>query len=390
MKVLLVEPPYKVKIPSAGLMRISSWHKMKGDDVHYVVGNKAVGLPNFDRIYITSIFTYDYKIVKETCKYYRFHFPKAEVWLGGLAATLSLDKQATFSFENLGLDKIHNGLLDEEIDDMPLDYSFHPNIDFSIVLSTRGCIRKCKFCCTRIHEPLFKIKKNIEQYINPKLDKIQCWDNNALASPYFKDLIDVLQKYPNQVVDFNQSLDIRLLDKQKAELLKKINIYPLRFSFDDIKYKDGFMRGVEVLKSAGIKTEVRVDVLYNFEDTPEDFYRRMQICLEVGFCPYPMLFKPIFSPDKRYIGTNWSVEELTKWKLFCKSQLGRQGDFFNPRCYVYFKNKRVKMTEVFKERLFLTPDKNTQQEYRQEIIKTINPKQYEREAKKKDKQMKLF
>ena len=37
--VLLVEPPYRNKYPPIGLMKISSYHKMLGDDVTYLKGN---------------------------------------------------------------------------------------------------------------------------------------------------------------------------------------------------------------------------------------------------------------------------------------------------------------------------------------------------------------
>ena len=87
MKVLLVEPTYKTKYPSIGLMRISAYHKSIGDKVEYVRGaNMFVTEPN--RLYVTSIFTYDYRFVKDAIQFYRMRFPKAELWLGGLAASV--------------------------------------------------------------------------------------------------------------------------------------------------------------------------------------------------------------------------------------------------------------------------------------------------------------
>lgn len=38
MRVLLVEPNYKNKYPPMGLMKISTYHKMLGDEVHFVKG----------------------------------------------------------------------------------------------------------------------------------------------------------------------------------------------------------------------------------------------------------------------------------------------------------------------------------------------------------------
>ena len=39
MRVLLVEPNYPIRYPNLGLMKISTKHKMLGDDVRYVKGN---------------------------------------------------------------------------------------------------------------------------------------------------------------------------------------------------------------------------------------------------------------------------------------------------------------------------------------------------------------
>ena len=37
--ILLVEPPYRNKYHPIGLMKISSYHKILGDDVTYIKGN---------------------------------------------------------------------------------------------------------------------------------------------------------------------------------------------------------------------------------------------------------------------------------------------------------------------------------------------------------------
>ena len=63
MKVLLVEPNYKNKYPPMGLMKISTYHKMLGDEVHFVKGVSAdVDSEVWDRIYVTTLFTFDFAI----------------------------------------------------------------------------------------------------------------------------------------------------------------------------------------------------------------------------------------------------------------------------------------------------------------------------------------
>lgn len=63
MRVLLVEPNYKNKYPPMGLMKISTYHKMLGDEVRFVKGvDPNVDAAVWDRIYITTLFTFDFSI----------------------------------------------------------------------------------------------------------------------------------------------------------------------------------------------------------------------------------------------------------------------------------------------------------------------------------------
>lgn len=56
-RILLVEPKYKNKYPPLGLMKISTYHKQKGDEVTFVKGcNKELKNKKWDRIYITTLF----------------------------------------------------------------------------------------------------------------------------------------------------------------------------------------------------------------------------------------------------------------------------------------------------------------------------------------------
>ena len=67
MRVLLVEPNYKNKYPPMGLMKISTYHKMRKDEVRFVKGiNPIVDAEVWDRIYVTTLFTFDFSIAVET------------------------------------------------------------------------------------------------------------------------------------------------------------------------------------------------------------------------------------------------------------------------------------------------------------------------------------
>ena len=66
-RILLVEPSYKNKYPPLGLMKISTYHKLKGDFVHFVKGCVSETLKQeWDRVYISTLFTFHWKITVET------------------------------------------------------------------------------------------------------------------------------------------------------------------------------------------------------------------------------------------------------------------------------------------------------------------------------------
>jgi len=58
-----------------------------------------------------------------------------------------------------------------------------------------------------------------------------------LASPNFESECLKIAKY-DKTVDFNQGLDARLYTDEKAKLLSKIRLNPIRLAFDDTNMKN--------------------------------------------------------------------------------------------------------------------------------------------------------
>ena len=90
MKILLVEPGYKNKYPPLGLMKISAYHKKLGDEVVFVKGeNKILKDMKWDRIYITTLFTFYWSRTIKTIRYYINSVEQKEnIYVGGILATL--------------------------------------------------------------------------------------------------------------------------------------------------------------------------------------------------------------------------------------------------------------------------------------------------------------
>ena len=94
-KILLVEPAYNNPYPPLGLMKISTWHKRKGDIVHFfkdIEHNDKIDkfidygesykrfLDHYDIIYITSLFTYQAYFVIRSINYFKKKFPDSGWW----------------------------------------------------------------------------------------------------------------------------------------------------------------------------------------------------------------------------------------------------------------------------------------------------------------------
>ena len=367
MKILLVEPSYRNKYPPLGLMKLAKFHKLRGDMVRFVKGlDKNVRAIRWDRIYITTLFSFYWATTINTIKYYEFSVKNPqELYIGGPMATIlsdEIEKETGF--------KIIKGLLnvsgkiglakDKSIDSIIPDYSILDEIDYKypandayFTYTTRGCIRKCKFCAVHKIEPVYNsyipLKKQIcaiDKEYGPKKDLLLL-DNNVLASDDFERIIDEIKdvgfvrgsKHDNKLrhVDFNQGLDHRLLTKKKMKKLAEIPIKPLRIAFDRIQYKEGYIKCIEWAAEYGL-LNLSNYILYNFKDTPEELYERLRINVELNIrlgtkiYSFPMKYVPTTASDRSFVGEYWNPKYLRSIQCILNATHGLVGtrlEFFN-------------------------------------------------------------
>jgi len=273
MHVLLAEPAYRSRYPPLGLLKLASYHRLKGDTVELARGC-ICPKQKPSLIYITSLFTWTWKPVWDAVRYYKSLFPDAELWLGGLYASL-MPEHAKVS----GADHIYTGVRKETEELMPA-YDLVPRWDGSIIFSSRGCNRHCPFCAVwRIEGSLNSCKRTVKQLIYPKHTRIILWDNNILQSPHFREIFDELTEL-NRKVDFNQGLDARLITDEIAERLSKMKLMCVRISYDYLAMRLHVKKAIDMINSHGIRRRsILVYLLYNFRDGPDDFFSRMmEIC----------------------------------------------------------------------------------------------------------------
>ncbi|MFA4835140.1 MAG: cobalamin-binding domain-containing protein [Dehalococcoidia bacterium] len=290
-----------------------------------------------------------------------------DVFVGGILATLLGDELE----EATGVHVV-GGLLDRpgmldpgdrlRIDELMPDYDILNEVEYKYGLqdsyfgyATRGCPNRCEFCAVRKIEPNFvhylpmkKQMMGIDEVYGPKCH-LTLMDNNVLASDDFERIVnDILDlgfhkgatfgpTRKQRTVDFNQGVDARYLTRGKMALLAKLAIKPLRIAFDHIEMKDMYVSKIQLAREHGFKYLSNY-VLYNYLDTPDDFYERLRInvalneSLGTQIYSFPMKFIPLDAKDRFYVGKHWNRKLLRGVQcilLATKGLVGLHQDFFD-------------------------------------------------------------
>ncbi|NHM28907.1 hypothetical protein G7K71_18460 [Desulfofundulus sp. TPOSR] len=311
LSVLLVWPRFYSQFPPLGLLKLASYHRSRGDIVVLVRPPEKAGIDP-DIVYVTSLFTYGWKAVKEAVTFYRRQHPKALFVLGGIYASLLSDHAA----EEIRPDVIWKGII-PEVEDLLPDYSLIEGWTASLVFSSRGCIRRCPFCAVPILEPDFEAKPSVKHLVLPEHKSIILLDNNFLASSYSGKILNELAELRNSKkyrykIDFNQGIDARLITSDVALALAKLNIPLIRLAYDSIVQKEAVGQAIKLLTNAGIrKRNILVYVMFNYMDTPDDFFCRIKHLFDWGVVVYPMRYQPLDALEKdSYVAPEWTPELL--------------------------------------------------------------------------------
>ena len=382
--ILLIEPDYKNKYPPLGLMKLAQYHGPEGrrDNVRFVKGpDKGVFDIAWDRVYVTTLFSFEYARIAETIDYALrvVNGQTDKVFVGGIAASLMhqrfLDERRWTGVrfikgllskppaEALELDDFADELYADDVDGRPIedlipDYSILDQIDYEypvrdayFAYTSRGCIRKCHFCGVpklegfqRDTDSLTDVVRGIEARYGPKRDLI-LMDNNVVASARFKDIIAEIRdlgfhagamlKRPDmrvaakRRVDFNQGVDARILCRDPMFLreLATICLKPLRIAFDHLGVRKPYEQAVRMAHDAGLD-DLSNYMLYNFRDGPEDLFQRMRLNvalneeLGVRIWSFPMRYQPTDRPDRGHIGPKWTRYELRSMQTILQATHG--------------------------------------------------------------------
>lgn len=281
--------------PNLPLMKLSAWHKQKGDLVEWYEPFKGL-LDEYDIVYMSKIFSFspDYQQPIYAKKIYK----------GGSGYCIRLENGKEI------YDKKKEQNLPYEIEHIYPDYTIYPeqtkNTAYGFL--TRGCPRGCEFCHVGCKEGERSHKvADLSEFWRGQKNIILC-DPNILAC---RDHIELLQQLVDSraKVNFNQGLDIRLVNDKNTEILKKTKLDSIHFAYDRYEDKDIIEQRMRAFKEqTGFdkdKGHVMVYILCNFNTTIEQDIERIQFCRSLRFSPYPMIYdkehcKPIYKKLQRW------------------------------------------------------------------------------------------
>lgn len=327
--------------------------------------------PKWDRIYVTTLFTFYWKITVETILFAKKLVKSPdEIYIGGVLASLLHNEL----YQETGIKPMQGlldkpGLLDENdiiIDNLPLDYSILDEIEYVyptqsayFTFMTKGCTRKCAFCSVPILEPTYKPKiDTIEKFriINETFGEqrnLLLMDNNVLASPNFPEIIQEIKDMgfikgatyiePNQLEIVVQNLKTCFNDRanlKKAYRLlhesltrhrneKKQHFYDVLEKYDLIKQetvsKNGILWAYEEIKDSYDKYRNKAPKLryVDFNQGTDARYvtdEFMRLMSEIPIRPLRIAFDYI-GLKKQYVSAielaaKYSIKELSNYILY--------------------------------------------------------------------------
>ena len=246
--------------PNLALMKISSWHKDRGDSVEWY--EPLIG-GHYDKVYMSKVFTFTDD--------YAYPINADEIYQGGTGYKL-YDKNLPHDVENI----------------FP-DYSIYPECDFAIGFLTRGCIRKCEWCVVPHKEGLIRPNADWHQIKRPDTKKILFLDNNVLAHKHGIEQIADMAGRKDIRIDFNQGLDARLITDEIASYLASVQwIRYIRLACDSKEMIPVIEKATDLLEKHGVRRR-KIFCYALIKDVEEALNRIMQldfIGVEVFAQPY--------------------------------------------------------------------------------------------------------
>lgn len=266
-------------------MKLSAWHKSKGDNVGFDIDNP-------DKVYISGVFGFNKQEYQYDCP----------LEYGG--SCYDIYKKLPYEIEHI----------------CP-DYELY-NIDYSMGFTSRGCIRNCKFCIVPKKEGRIINNAPLIEFL--RHNKLILLDNSFLQSPKWKENLQYIIDNKIQV-NISQGVDVRLITDEQCLMLNKTKLkshtfkgYSLPIAWDYINDEIKVRCGIEKLISNGVKPyKLNCYVLVGFNSSyKDDLYRINTLWNEYKILPFVMKYNKrkddkILNHMARWCNNRWLFKSCT-------------------------------------------------------------------------------
>lgn len=276
--------------PNLALMRISAYHKSKGDIVEWWWSDFI----HYDIVYMSKVFSDVYS--KDTPEPLNTDC----IVKGGTGYAIMMENGVEV------FNKAENQNLKPEIERMFPDYSLYPKFDFAVSMTSRGCPRGCCFCHVSAKEGRCAVKvADVSDFWNGQ-KVIKVLDPNLTACPDKRDLMRQYRE-TGAMIDFTQGLDIRLLDMDDVNDINAMHLLDVHFAWDNPKID--LSKKFEWYKNVGKKNKNgrfgTVYCLTNFNSTMEENLFRIYTLRDLGYDPYVMVYNKPSAPKEIRMLQRW-------------------------------------------------------------------------------------
>ena len=184
--------------PNLALMKISAWHKAKGDAVEW-----CIPLKHYDAVYVSKVFGDEYTAMDMTV------IQADKIIYGGTGFAIKVvDGKEVY-------EKTDDPPLPYEMEHIYPDYSLYPDLTRNAAFGflTRGCPNNCSYCSVSKKEGLVSHKvADLNEWWDGQKE-IVLLDPNILACRQHLELLEQLAASGARV-DFTQGLDARFITEK--------------------------------------------------------------------------------------------------------------------------------------------------------------------------------
>ena len=279
--------------PNLALMRISAYHKSKGDTVEWWWSDFV----HYDVVYMSKVFSDAYSPdVPEPLN-------ADKVIKGGTGYQIHLVNGKE------EYDKETDTKLPIEVERMFPDYSIYPQYDFAVSMTSRGCPRGCSFCHVAAKEGRCAVKvADVSDFWNGQKE-IRILDPNITACKEKRDLMKQY-KETGAILDFTQGLDIRLLNDDDIADINEMRLRTLHFAWDNPKDDlEGKFRNF----ANSFRRKSNIGMVYcltNFNSTMEENLYRIYTLRDMGYDPYVMVYDKPHAPKEIKMLQRWCNNKI--------------------------------------------------------------------------------